>query len=41
MPAEAELKVKKGSRVQGGSSVLAELPETNGQKKAAADAVVA
>jgi phosphatidylserine decarboxylase len=41
MPAEAELKVKKGSRVQGGSSVLAELPEIKVQNQAAANAVVA
>ena len=41
MPAEANLKVKTGTRVKGGSTVLAVLPEALVQGKSAAMAVVA
>ena len=41
MPAEANLKVKTGARVKGGSTVLAVLPELAAQSKNAAMAVVA
>ena len=41
LPAEADLKVKTGSRVRGGSSVLAELPQTTGQRADTAAAAVA
>jgi phosphatidylserine decarboxylase len=41
MPAEANLKVKTGSRVKGGSTVLAVLPELFVQAKSTAAAVVA
>jgi phosphatidylserine decarboxylase len=41
MPAEANLKVKAGSRVRGGSTVLAVLPESVGQSNRALTAVVA
>jgi phosphatidylserine decarboxylase len=41
IPAEANLKVKTGSRVKGGSTVLAVIPELPVQPKSAAMAVVA
>jgi phosphatidylserine decarboxylase len=41
IPAEANLKVKTGSRVKGGSTVLAVIPEIPVQTKSAAMAVVA
>jgi phosphatidylserine decarboxylase len=41
MPAEANLKVKTGSRVRGGSSVLAVIPEGIGPSSVAKTAVVA
>ena len=41
IPAEANLKVKTGSRVKGGSTVLAVLPELPLQTTSAAMAVVA
>lgn len=41
LPAEANLKVKTGSRVHGGSTVLAELPESMAQEHLTATAVVA
>ena len=41
LPAAANLKVKTGSRVRGGSSVLAEIAEPVGQTAASAAAVVA
>jgi len=41
IPAEANLKVKTGSRVKGGSTVIAVLPEIVVQTKAAVMAVVA
>ena len=41
LPAEANLKVKKGMRVRGGSSVLAEIAEPVGRSAASTAAVVA
>src|SRR5215475_1834138 len=41
LPAEADLKVKKGMRVRGGSSVLAEISEPVGRSAASTAAVVA
>jgi phosphatidylserine decarboxylase len=41
IPAAANLKVKTGARVKGGSTVLAVLPELTAQVKSAATAVVA
>lgn len=41
LPAEANLKVKTGSRVRGGATVLAELPESMTQEHLTATAVVA
>jgi len=41
IPAEANLKVKTGSRVKGGSTVLAVLPEHAGQAKSATAVMVA
>jgi phosphatidylserine decarboxylase len=41
LPAAANLKVKTGMRVRGGSSVLAEIAEPVGQKAVSAAAVVA
>jgi len=41
LPAEANLKVKTGARVRGGSSVLAEIAEPVGDRTVAAAAVVA
>jgi phosphatidylserine decarboxylase len=41
LPAEADLRVKTGTRVRGGSTVLAALPETPVAPKIAATAVVA
>lgn len=41
LPAEANLKVKTGSRVRGGATVLAELPERMTQEHLTATAVVA
>jgi phosphatidylserine decarboxylase len=41
IPAAANLKVKTGARVKGGSTVLAVLPELTAQSKDAAVAVVA
>jgi phosphatidylserine decarboxylase len=41
LPAEARLKVKMGSRVRGGSSVLAEIPESADRELVSAAAVVA
>jgi phosphatidylserine decarboxylase len=41
MPAEANLRVKTGTRVRGGSSVLAVVPEATGELKTSSSAVVA
>lgn len=41
LPAEANLRVKTGSRVRGGASVLAELPESTTRQNLSATAVVA
>ena len=41
MPAEADLKVKMGSRVKGGSTILAVVPEVKAGREISAAAVVA
>jgi phosphatidylserine decarboxylase len=41
MPAEAVLRVKTGSRVRGGSTILAVLPQSSGEREPVAAAVVA